>query len=112
MPNEKKEKEDVPMTTQSDEKKATQSRQDSAGTGSSSSSSSSSNGKTEDDKSTGKDSADPKTENLYTASVKKISAPITAAHNQDLIDFEKKHPHKKHRKEPSEEPSAAQETPF
>ena len=79
-------------------------RQDSAGTGSASSaagsssssaspssassaSSSTSNVKTEDDKSTAKDSADPKTENLYTASVKKISAPINADHNQDLIDF-------------------------
>ena len=108
MPEKEKEKEkqDVPMSEKSSEK----TRQDSAGTGSSSS-----NAfivKSEDDKSTGNESADPKPENRYTASVKKISAPINADYNQDLIDFEKKHPHKKHRKELNEDAAGAQEPPF
>ena len=91
MPEKEKEKEkekvkeDVSMEEKSEEK----ARQGSAGTGSSSSSSSANTVKTEN-KSTANTNAESKTENFYTTSVKKISAPIQKDYNQDLIDYEKK----------------------
>ena len=85
MTEKSEEKKNVPIVT-----KATQSRQDSAGTGSSSSSSSASNVRAEEEKTSAKNNAESKTENLYLSAKKKISAPISASYDENLTALEEK----------------------
>ena len=50
-------------------------------------------------------------ENLFAQAQAKISAPITATHDPNLAEYEKKHPHKR-REEHSEEKETLNEAPF